>query len=90
MIKKQIKPERTAPYAPSQNGGAEHSGRVLTTKARAMRIAANLPADLWPEVIKAAGYLSNWTPVQKLGWKTPFEAVTKVKPHFAHLHVLRI
>ena len=52
-----------------------------------MWIAANLPADLWPEIVKAAGYISNRTPVQKLGWKTPFEAVTKTKPQFAHLHV---
>jgi hypothetical protein len=52
-----------------------------------MRIAANLPADLWPEIVKAAGYISNRTPVRKLGWKNPFEAVTKTKPQFAHLYV---
>jgi hypothetical protein len=87
VIEKQIKPEHSASYTPAQNEGAERSGRVLTTKAQAMQVAAYFPADLWPEIIKAAGYLSNRTPVRKLGWKTPFEAVTQVKPHFAHLHV---
>ena len=51
-----------------------------------MRIAANLPADLWPEIVKAAGYISNRTSVRKLRWQTLFKAITKVKPHFAHLN----
>jgi len=52
-----------------------------------MRIEANLPANLWPEIVKAAGYTANRTLVRKLGWKTPFEAVKKQKPRFAHMHV---
>ena len=87
VIEKGIKPERTAPDTPAQNGGSERSGRVLITKARTMRIEANLPGDIWPEIVKAAGYISNRTPVRKLGWKTPFEAVKKEKPRFAHMHV---
>ena len=87
VIEKGIKAERTAPDTPAQNGGSERSGRVLITKARTMRIEANLPADLWPEIVKAAGYIGNRTPVRKLKWKTPFEAVTKQKPRFAHMHV---
>ena len=38
--------ERTAPYTPAQNGKTERSGRAITTKARCMRIASNLPHDL--------------------------------------------
>jgi hypothetical protein len=87
VIEKQIKPERTALYTPAQNGSAERSGRVIVIKARTMRITANLPTNLWLEVVKATGYISNRTPVQKLGWQTSFEAITKVKPHFAHLNV---
>ena len=52
-----------------------------------MRIEANLPTDIWPEIVKASGYTSNRTPIRKLEWKTPFKAVTKAKPHFAHMHV---
>ena len=54
-----------------------------------MRIEANLPANLWPEIVKAAGYISNRSPVRKLKWKTLFEAVTQTKPRFAHMHVYR-
>jgi hypothetical protein len=87
VIEKGIKAERTAPNTPAQNGASERSGRVLITKARTMRIEAKLPTNLWPEIVKAAGYLGNRTPVKRLGWKTPFEAIMKVKPRFAHLHV---
>jgi hypothetical protein len=52
-----------------------------------MRIEANLPTDMWPEIVKAAGYISNRTPIRKLSWKTPFEAIKKQKPRFAHMHV---
>ena len=87
VIKKGIKAERTAPDTPAQNSSSERSGRVLITKSRTMRIEAKLPANLWPEIVKAAGYISNRSPVRKLKWKTPFEAVTKTKPRFAHMHV---
>ena len=87
VIDKGIKAERTAPDTPAQNGGSERSGRVLITKSRTMRIEANLPTNMWPEIVKASGYISNRTPVRKLKWKTPFEGVTKEKPRRAHMHV---
>ena len=80
VSEKGIKPERTAPDTPAQNGGSERSGRVIVTKGRTMRVEANLPANIWPEIVKAAGYTANRTPVRKLLWKTPFEAVLKHKP----------
>jgi hypothetical protein len=87
VSEKGIKPERTAPDTPAQNGGSERSGRVIVTKGRTMRIEANLPANMWPETVKAAGYTANRTPVRKLLWKTPLEAVLKHKPQLAHMHV---
>ena len=82
-----IKSGVTAPDTPAQNGGAERAGRTILKRARSMRMGANLPANLWPETFKAAGYLCNRTPVKKLGWKTPFEAVKHLKPHTGHFHV---
>ena len=52
-----------------------------------MRIEANLLVDLWPEIVKAIGYIGNRTLVRKLEWKTPFEAIKKKKPQYAHMHV---
>jgi hypothetical protein len=51
-----------------------------------MRIAAGLPADLWPEIMMTAGYLNNRTPKRTLQWKTPFEALTGQRPQLSHLH----
>src|ERR1700730_16797198 len=65
VTEKGIKPERTAPDTPAQNGSSERSGRVMVTKARAMRIEARLPANLWPEIMLASAYIANRTPVKK-------------------------
>ena len=46
VSEKGIKPERTAPDTPAQNGGSERSGRVIVTKGRTMRVEANLPANI--------------------------------------------
>ena len=46
MLEKGIKPEHTALDTPAQNGGSEHSRRVIVTKARTIRIEANLPIDM--------------------------------------------
>lgn len=45
----------------AQNGNAERHGRIITTLKRSLRIAANLPATLWPEMVKTAEYLMNRT-----------------------------
>ena len=49
---------------PEQNSSAEHSGGVLEMKACCIRIAANLPEDLWLECMLAAMYLLNRTPMK--------------------------
>src|SRR5271170_129161 len=82
VTEKGIKAERTAPDTPEQNGGSERSGRVLITKARAMRIEANLPANLWPEIVKASGYIENRTPIRKLG---PYSRWSKTRNHDSHI-----
>ena len=79
--------ERTAPDTPSQNGHSERSGGVIISTARSMRIHARLPENLWPEIVKTAGYLLNRTPTKALTWKTSFELVTGNKPNLSHLQV---
>ena len=88
-----ISVEKSAPRTPAQNGAAERSGGVMITKARAIRIDAHLPENLWPETIKAAGYLTNRAPTKRLDWKTPFQKLQEAtgasnpKPNIAHLAV---
>src|SRR5436853_7928700 len=66
VIEKAIKLERTTLDTPAQNGGSERSGRVIITKARTMRIEANLLVDFWPEIVKSTSYIENRTLVRKL------------------------
>ncbi|OXV05301.1 hypothetical protein Egran_06931, partial [Elaphomyces granulatus] len=86
--------ETTAPYSSSQNGRAERAGGLIMQKARAMRIDAKVPKDLWPEFFKSAVYIANRTPTKQLGWLTPHEVLNQElgrpnpRPIGAHLHIL--
>jgi hypothetical protein len=78
---------------PIYHGAAERSGGLIITKARLIRINANLPENLWPEVIIAAGYLVNRMPCKQLDWKSPIQVlqehrgVSNPKQNIAHLRV---
>ena len=54
--------EPSAPDTHDQNGRAERLGGVIMAKARAMRIKARLPHDMWMESVNSAVYLFNQTP----------------------------
>jgi hypothetical protein len=58
--------EYTAPHTPDQTGAAERAGGLTITKARTIRINANLLENLWSEITKDAGYLLNQTPCKQL------------------------
>jgi hypothetical protein len=84
--------EPSAPHTQAQNGTAERSGGVITERARAMRIAANLPHDLWNEIVNCAVYLRDRTPRESNGWISPYERFYTYlangrsrKPQLAHL-----
>jgi len=84
--------EPSAPNTQAQNGTAERSGGVIIEKARAMRIAANLPHDLWNEIVNCAVYLRDRTPRESNGWKSPYERFHTFlangrsrRPQLAHL-----
>jgi len=49
-----IKIESTPPYTHEPNGAAERAGQEIIKKSVKMRISANLPEKLWPEVVLAA------------------------------------
>lgn len=72
----------------AQNGAAEVAGKTIVRTARTLRVASNLPKNLWPWLCLTAAYLLNRTPTKKLNWKTPFEATTGEMPSLAHLHIV--
>ena len=83
--------EPSAPNTQAQNSMAERSGGVIVEKARAMRISANLPHDLWNEIVNCAVYLRDRTPREGNGWKSLYEKFytytsgRATKPQLAHL-----
>ena len=87
-VKQDLTVEYSAPRTPAQNGYAERFGRSLIEKARSLRLDANLPASLWPEMARTASHLLNRTPTKRLGWKTPWEALTGQKPSVQHLRLI--
>jgi hypothetical protein len=54
LASKSIRIKPLVPNTQGQNGGAERSEGVLKDKERAMRVRAQLPYALWPEIGKTA------------------------------------
>jgi hypothetical protein len=65
----------TPAYTKEPNGHAERSGGVIKPKAIAMRLTANLPTSLWPEIWNTAVYLYNRSP-RKPTYKATTTATT--------------
>jgi hypothetical protein len=80
-----IEVEPRAPYTEEQNGLIECAGSTIIVWGRAIWIGSGLPKDLANECAMAAVYLLNQTPVESLGWKTPYEVAGGHKPSMAHL-----
>ncbi len=87
VLQKGIIPERTTLNTSNQNGGLERTRGILVVKSRSMCIEANLPTELWLEVVKVGEYIKNRTLARKLRQKTLYKAVRKVRPMYAHIHL---
>jgi hypothetical protein len=79
MKMRRIVTKRFASYTSSQNDKIERSERILIIKTRAMRIEANLSANLWSEMFKSVDYLNNQIFRRALIWKTFFEILIEKK-----------
>lgn len=66
MLSKGISDEPSPRYCPEQNGVAEAANNLIISRARAMLIAAQLPALLWPYAIQTAVYILNRLPTKAL------------------------
>ena len=61
--------------------------RTLMDKAEAMRIDAGLPDSWWEFAILHAVHIYNRTPLKRLNWRTPYEALYGEPPVINHLRV---
>jgi hypothetical protein len=68
-----IKP--TPPHTHEPNGSSERAGQEVITKALKMRLGANLPEKLWPEVTQAAVWLYNMSPAHRNNLRSPNEVL---------------
>lgn len=78
---------QSAPYTPKQNGRAERFMRTCMDKAQAMRLDACLPESWWEFAVLHAVHVYNRTPVRRLEWRTPYEALHGKIPQVSHLRV---
>ena len=79
-----MKVELTAPYTQQPKGLQEAAGKTIMARTRAICISANIPSTLVNEVAMTALQLLNTTPIEKLGWRTPYEIVHGRKPTVSH------
>jgi hypothetical protein len=82
-----IRPQRTAPMTPQQNGVAERANRTIVESARSMLHGRSLPLCFWAEAVSTAVYLKNRSPTKAVKGMTPYEAWFGKKPSVGHLRV---
>ena len=68
LLRQSVRIEPFTPNTPAQNRGAERSGGVIASEARAMRAGVRLPEELWLEIVRAAVYLNR----QIIGGHPPY------------------
>ena len=56
-------------------------------KAQAMHLDACLPDSWWEFAVLHAVHCYNRTPVKRLEWRTPYEALNETAPDISHLRV---
>ena len=87
LLEKGIIINQGAPWTPMQNGRAERLMRTLMDKAKAMRHQACIPQSWWEFAFAHATHVYNCTPVARLQWRTPHEALKGELPAIDHLRV---
>ena len=70
-----IELEVSPSYTHEPNGGAERAGQELITKSIKMREGARFPRGLWPECVRAAGFLYNKSPSYAYDLRAPDEVL---------------
>jgi hypothetical protein len=81
-----IEVELRAPYTEEQNGLIERAGSTIIVQGRAIQIESGLPKELANKCAMTAAYLLNQTPVESLGWKTPYKVADEHKLSIHHAH----
>lgn len=96
MMDKGIEFQTSVPGSSHQNGTAERKIRDFQTKIRTLLIDGRVPSVLWPEALRMAEYILNWTPSSAIGFQRPIDVwngkqmMFQALPIFgtlAHVHI---
>ena len=82
-----IEHQLTVTCIPQQNGVSNGKSRTVMGMARHLMFEKNLPKKFWAEAVNTSMYLLNRLPTKALKKKTPFEALSGVKPMVKHLRI---
>ena len=78
---------QSVPHVHQQNGRAERFIQTIMDKAQPMRLEACLPQSWWEFAVLHAVHVYNRTPLKRLKWRTPYEALNNEVPDISHLRV---
>jgi len=81
--------ETSVPYQHQQNGHAECLNHTIMDKVQLMRFHACLTDTMWEFSWDHMIHVYNRTPIHRLKWQTPFEALRNKKPDVSHLCIFR-
>ena len=87
LLEKGIIINQSAPWTPMQNSHTERLMHTLMDKAKAMQHQACIPQSWWEFAFAHTTYVYNHTPVARLQWRTPHEALKGELPAIDHLRV---
>jgi len=79
--------ETSVPYMHQQNGCAERLNCTIMDKGQSMRFCACLTDTMWEFSWDHTIHVYNRTPIHRLKWQTPYEALRSNKPDVSHLRV---
>lgn len=82
-----IKHEKSAPYAPQQNGVSERMNRTIIEKVRCMLFDSGLSKNFWAEAVVAAMDIINALPNKSICNKTPNEIWSNKKDDISKFKV---
>ena len=80
--------EFSSAYCPEQNGRVERQNHTIVEMMRTLLHSAKLPKFLWAELARTSSHIRNFIPIDRLGFRSPFEVWMSLAPDISHLRAI--